>query len=97
MYSTTKMKSVDVKSSTYIDFTKKNNEKDPKFKINDIVIKTWKYFLQNWSKEVLVITKVKNTVPELMLLMILMENKLLKHFTEKNLKEQIKKILQFKN
>ena len=76
---------------------KKNNEKDPKFKINDIVIKTWKYFLQNWSKEVLVITKVKNTVPELMLLMILMENKLLKHFTEKNLKEQIKKILQFKN
>ena len=97
MHCTTKMKSVDVKSSTYIDFTKKNNEKDPKFKINDIVIKTWKYFLQNWSKEVLVITKVKNTVPELMLLMILMEKKLLKHFTEKNRKEQIKKILQFKN
>ena len=40
MHCTTKMKSVDVKSSTYIDFTKKNNEKDPKFKINDIVIKT---------------------------------------------------------
>ena len=27
------MKPVDVKSSTYIDFSKENNEKDPKFKM----------------------------------------------------------------
>ena len=27
------MKSVDVKSSTYIDFDKKNNKEDPKFKV----------------------------------------------------------------
>ena len=31
------MKSVDVQSSTYIEFSKENNEKDPKFKIGDIV------------------------------------------------------------
>ena len=36
-HSTVKMKPVDVKSSTYIDFIKENNEKDPKFKIGDIV------------------------------------------------------------
>ena len=31
------MKSVDVKWSSYIDSSKENNEKDPKFKIGDIV------------------------------------------------------------
>ena len=31
------MKPVDVKSSTYIDFIKENDEKDPKFKIGYIV------------------------------------------------------------
>ena len=30
---TFKVKHVDVKSSTYIDFGVKNNEKDPKFKV----------------------------------------------------------------
>ena len=36
-HSTIKMKSVDVKWSSYIDSSKENNEKDPKFKIGDIV------------------------------------------------------------
>ena len=31
------MKPVDVKSNTYIDFNKENNDKDPKFKIGDTV------------------------------------------------------------
>ena len=31
------MNPVDVKSSTYIDSTNENNDKDPKFKIGDIV------------------------------------------------------------
>ena len=34
---TIKMKPVDVKSSTYMDYSKENNEKEPKFKIDDIV------------------------------------------------------------
>ena len=33
-----KIKPVDVKSSTYIDSGKEINDKDPKFKIRDIVI-----------------------------------------------------------
>ena len=35
--STIKMILVDVRSSTYIDFDKKNNQKDPKFKFGDHV------------------------------------------------------------
>ena len=46
-YSTIKMKPVDVKSSTYIDSRKEINDKDPKFKIGDIVkISNIKIFLQ---------------------------------------------------
>ena len=36
-HSTIKMKPVDVKSSTYINSSKEINDKDPKFKIGDIV------------------------------------------------------------
>ena len=36
-HSTIKMKPVDVKSNTYIDFSKDNDDKDTKFKIGDIV------------------------------------------------------------
>ena len=41
-HSIIKMKPVDVKSSTYIDFSKEVNDKDPKFKIGDTV-RTSKY------------------------------------------------------
>ena len=42
------MKPVDVKSNTYIDFNKENNDKDPKFKIGDTVriSKYTKHFCQ---------------------------------------------------
>ena len=36
-HNTIKMKHVDVKLNTYIDSSKENNNKDPKFKIGDIV------------------------------------------------------------
>ena len=68
-HSTIKMKPVDVKSSTYIDSSKEINDKDPKFKIGDIVrISKYKNifakgYVPNWSEEVFVIKKVKNTVP----------------------------------
>ena len=65
---TIKMKSVDVKSSTYIDSSKEINDEDPKFKIADIV-RISKYqnvfakgYVTNWSEEDFVIAKVKNTV-----------------------------------
>ena len=68
-HSTIKMKPVDVKSNTHIDSSKEINNKKPKFKIGDIVrISKYKNifakgYTPNWSEEVLVVKKVKNTVP----------------------------------
>ena len=46
-YSTIKIKPFDVKSSTYIDFDKKNNEENPKYLVGDHVrISKYKTFLQ---------------------------------------------------
>ena len=64
-----KMKPIDVKDNTYIDFEKEVNDKDPKFKIGDHVrISKYKNifakrYMPKWSEEVFVIKKVKNTVP----------------------------------
>ena len=66
---TIKMKTVDVKDNTYIDFKKEVNDKDPKFKVGDNVrISKYKNifakrYTPNCSEEVFVIKKVKNTVP----------------------------------
>ena len=64
------MKRVDIKSNTYIDSNKKIDNKDPKFKIGDIV-RIPKYenifakgYGPNWSEEVFVIKDVKKTVPQ---------------------------------
>ena len=66
---TIKMKPVDVKDNTYIDFKKEVNDKDPKFKVGDHVrISKYKNifakgYTPNWSEEVFVVSKTKNTVP----------------------------------
>ena len=64
-----KMKPTDVKDNTFIDFGKEVNDNDPKFKGGDHVriskcknIFT-KGYTPNWSEEVFVIKKIKNTVP----------------------------------
>ena len=62
------MKPVDVKSSTYIDSSKEINYENLRFKIGDIVrISKYKNvfakgYISNWSEEVVLIKKVKNTV-----------------------------------
>ena len=66
---TIKMKPVDVKDTTYIDSMEFLCNKDPKFEVGDHVrISKYKNIFakgntQNLSKEVLVIRKVRNTVP----------------------------------
>ena len=63
------MKPVDVKSNTYIDSNKEINDQNHKFIIGDVVrISKYKSiftegYTPNWSEEVFVIKKVKNTVP----------------------------------
>ena len=63
------MKPADVKDNTYIDFKKEVNDKDPRFKVGDYV-KISKFtnifakgYTPNWSEEVFIIKRVKNTVP----------------------------------
>ena len=65
---TIKMKPADVKDNTYIDFEKEVNDKNPKFKVGDHV-KISKYkniftkgYMPNWSEEIFIIKKIKNTV-----------------------------------
>ena len=68
-YNTIKIKSVVVKSSTYIDCGREIIDKNFKFKIGDIVrISKYKNifakgYVPNWSEEVFVIKKVKNALP----------------------------------
>ena len=66
---TIKMKPVAVKDDKYIDFKKEVNDRDPKFKVGDHA-RIFKYkniftkgYTPNWSEEVFVIGKIKNTVP----------------------------------
>ena len=68
-HTTIKMKPIDVKDNTYINTSKQINNKDHKFKVGDYVrISKYKNifakgYMPNWSEEVFVIKKVKNTVP----------------------------------
>ena len=68
-HSTIKMKPIDVKDNTYINTDKKINSKDPKFKVgNHVRISKYKNvfakgYVPNWSEEVFVVNKIKNTVP----------------------------------
>ena len=66
---TINMKPVDVKDNIYIDFRKEVNDKYPKFNVGDHV-RTSEYknvfakgYTPNWSEEVIVVSKIKTTVP----------------------------------
>ena len=67
-HTTIKMKPIDVKDNTCINTDKETNDKDPKFNAGDRVrISKYKNifakgYTPNWSEEVFVIKKVKNTV-----------------------------------
>ena len=68
---TIKMKPIDVKDNIHNDFGKevKVNDNEPKFKVGDHVrISKYKNifskgYTPNWSEEIFVIKKIKNTVP----------------------------------
>ena len=66
---TIKMKPIDVKDNTSIDFGKEVNDNDPRFKVGDHArISKYKNifpkgYTPSWSEEIFVIKKIKNTVP----------------------------------
>ena len=85
---TISMKPVDVKDNTYID-----SNKDPRFKIGDQVrISKYKYifakgYIPNWSEEVFVIKKVKNTFPWTYVINDLNVEETIGTFSEKELRK----------
>ena len=69
VHKTIKMKPIDVTDDSFAEYNEESNKKDPKFKIGDHVrISKYKNifakgYAPNWSEEVFVINKIKNTVP----------------------------------
>ena len=92
-HSTIKMKPIDVKDNTYINTDKKINNKDPKFKVGDRVrISKYKNvfakgYVPNWSEEVFVVNKIKNTVPWTYEINDLNGEKIIGSFYEKQLQK----------
>ena len=87
------MKPVDVKDNTYIDSKKEVHDKDPKIKVGDHV-KISKYkniftkgYTPNWSEEVFIISKIKNTVPWAYVINDLNGEKIIGTFYEKELQK----------
>ena len=68
-HKTIKMKPVDVGDDSFAKYNEESNEKDPKFKAGDHVrISKFKNvfakgYTPNWSEKILIIKKIKNTVP----------------------------------
>ena len=68
-HKTIKMKPIDVKSGSFVEYNEESNEKDPKFKVGyHVRISKYKNifakgYAPNWSEEVFVVKKIKNTIP----------------------------------
>ena len=92
-HTTSKMKPIDVKDYIYINTDKETNDKDPKFKVGDRVrISKYKNifakgYTPNWSEEIFVIKKVKNTVPWTYVINDLNGEKIMATFYEKELQK----------
>ena len=90
------MNPTDVKDNTYIAFGKEVNDKGPKFKVSDHVrISEYKNifakgYTPNWSEEVFVIKKVKNTVPWTYVIKDLNGEEIIGTFYEKELQKASK-------
>ena len=64
-----KMKPSHVTSDSYTEYNEDSNEKEPKFKVGELV-KISKYknifakgYTQNWSEKVFVVSKIKDAIP----------------------------------
>ena len=87
------MKHINVKHNTYIDSIEAVNDKDPKFQAGDHVrISKYKNifakdYTPNWSEEIFVIKKTKNTVPWTYVVSDLNGEKIIGTFYEKELQK----------
>ena len=92
-HKTIKMKPTDVKSNSFAEYNEKSNEKDPKFKVGDHVrISKYKNnfaegYTPNWSENIFVVKKVKNTVPWTYVISDLNGEEVVASFYEKELQK----------
>ena len=91
------MKAIDVKSDSYAEYNVDSNEKNPKFKVGDHV-RISKYenifakgYTPNWSEDIFVISKIKNTVPWTYVISDLKVDEITGTFYEKELQKTNKK------
>ena len=90
---TIEMKPVHVKDNTYIEFEKEVDNKDPKFKIGDYIRISKhknifaKGYMPNWSEEVFIICKIKNTVQIYVVINDLNGEEIIGTFYEKKLQK----------
>ena len=99
VHKTIKIKSIDVTVDSYAEYNEYFNKKDPKFKVGDHVrISKYKNifakgYTPNWSEEVFVVSKIKNTVPWTYVVSDLNAEEITGSFYE-NSKKQIRKDLE---
>ena len=104
VHRTIKMKTITVTDDSFAEYNEDSNKRNSKFKAGDHVrISKYKNifakgYAPNWTEEIFVIKKVKNTVPwtknTVKILMILMVKKLLEVSMKRNCKKLIKKNLE---
>ena len=97
------MKPIDVKNNTYINIDKEVNDKDPKFKVGNLVrISKYKNifakgYTPNWSEEVSVIIGIKDTVPYTYIINDLNGEQIIGTFYEKELQKTNQKEFRTEN
>ena len=101
-HKTIKMKPIDVKSDSFAEYNEECNEKDPKFRIEDHVrISKYKNifakgYTPNWSEEIFIIKKIKNTFLWTYVISNLNGEEIVGSFVKKNCKGLIRKNLELK-
>ena len=98
-HKTIKMKPIDAKDNTYINFVKEVDNKDPKFKVGDYVrISKYKNifakgYMPNWSEEIFIITKLKKNCTRTYVINDLNVEEIIGTFYEKELQKNFSKNL----
>ena len=93
IHRTIKMKPNNVTDDSFVEYNEESNKKDPKFKVGDHVrISKYKNifakgYAPNWSEEIFVIKKVKNTVPWTYVINDLNNQEIIGSFYEKELQK----------
>ena len=101
VHRTIKMKPIDVTDDSFAEYNEESNKRNPKFKVDDHVrISKYKNifakgYAANWSEEIFIVSKIKNTVPTYAI-SDLNGEKITGNFYEKNYKKLIKKNLEQK-